>query len=229
MVEKMSKSKKNVINPDEILQEYGADAFRAYEMFMGPFEAGKPWDMRGIEGVSRFLKRIYTWADGLKITDIKLPKEIEILKHKTVKKVSGDIEAFGFNTAISALMIFFNELVKHTEVDAETFAVFLKLLHPFAPHITDELWQNAGNKTFLLKERWPAADDALLEEEEIEIGVQINGKIKERVKLPSAATKEQYESAALNAPKIKQLLEGRTVVKIIVVAGKMVSIVARPE
>jgi leucyl-tRNA synthetase len=229
LVEKMSKSKKNVINPDEILQEYGADAFRAYEMFMGPFEASKPWDIHGIEGVSRFLKRIYTWADELKITDTKLPKEAEILKHKTIKKVSEDIEAFSFNTAISALMILFNEISKYKEIDEGSAAVFLKLLHPIAPHITEQIWQDMGKGTFLLKEPWPQYNPDLLEEEEIEIGVQINGKIRERVKLPSAATKERHEAAALAAPKIKQLLEGFTVIKVIVVPGKMVSIVAKPK
>ncbi|MDR0953068.1 MAG: leucine--tRNA ligase [Elusimicrobiota bacterium] len=229
MVEKMSKSKKNVINPDEILAEYGADTFRAYEMFMGPFEATKPWDIQGIEGVARFLKRIYSWADELKISDVKLPKEVEILKHKTIKKIGDDILALSFNTAISAMMIFFNELSKFKEVDLDTFAVFMKILHPFAPHITDELWQQFGQNTFLLQEPWPQYDNSLLKEEEVEIGVQINGKIKDRIKLAAAATKEEHEAAALNSPKIKTLLEGQNIIKIIVITGKMVSIVARPK
>ncbi len=229
MVEKMSKSKKNVINPDEILQEYGADAFRCYEMFMGPFDASKPWDMRGIEGVSRFLKRIYGWADEIKLNPAAvLPKEIEILKHKTIKKVTEDIESFSFNTAISAMMIFFNELSKVKEISREDLACFLKLLHPFAPHITDEVWQNAGGETLLLTEAWPVCDSAMLLEEEIEIGVQINGKIKDRVKIAASASKEQQQEAALNSAKIKALLAGQTIVKVIVVHGKMVSIVARP-
>jgi leucyl-tRNA synthetase len=229
MVEKMSKSKKNVINPDEILQEYGADAFRAYEMFMGPFEASKPWDMKGIEGVSRFLKRVYTWADEVKITAAASSKELETLKHKTVKKVGEDIESFSFNTAISALMILFNEISKTKETGEDTFSVFLKLLHPFAPHITDDIWQKAGKEKFLLKEAWPRYDEALLRKESLEVGIQINGRIRDRVALPAGASKEQHEAAALNAPKIKQLLEGLSVVKIIVVPGKMVSIVAKPK
>lgn len=229
MVEKMSKSKKNVINPDEILQEYGADAFRCYEMFMGPFDASKPWDMRGIEGVSRFLKRIYGWADEIKLNSAAaLPKEIEILKHKTIKKVTEDIESFSFNTAISAMMIYFNELSKVKEISKEDLSCFLKLLHPFAPHITDEVWQNAGGETLLLTEAWPVCDAGMLLEEEIEIGVQINGKIKDRVKIATSASKEQQQEAALNSAKIKALLEGQTIVKVIIVPAKMVSIVARP-
>ncbi|MDR0645578.1 MAG: leucine--tRNA ligase [Elusimicrobiota bacterium] len=228
MVEKMSKSKKNVINPDEILREYGADAFRMYEMFMGPFEAAKPWDMRGIEGVSRFLKRIYGWAQELKIADINPPKEIEILKNKTIKKISEDIETFNFNTAISAMMIFFNELSKYREIDGNTFEVFLKLLHPFAPHITDEIWQNAGKNAFLLNESWPQLNAALLTEEQVEIGVQINGKIRDRIKLPANADREYYEQAALASAKIKTLLEGHDIVKIIVIPARMISIVAKP-
>ena len=230
MIEKMSKSKKNVINPDDILKEYGADAFRAYEMFMGPFDASKPWDMRGIEGVSRFLKRVYSWADDLKVSkDVKLPKELEILKHKTVKKVSEDIESFSFNTAVSALMIYFNELSKYKEVDENSFEVFLKLLHPFAPHITEEIWQNAGYETFLLNEIWPSYNKDLLLEEQIEIGVQINGKIKDRVKLSADSDKAAHEKAALGSEKIQNLLKGQNIIKIIVVPGKMVSIVARPS
>ena len=225
----MSKSKKNVINPDDILKEYGADAFRAYEMFMGPFDASKPWDMRGIEGVSRFLKRIYSWADEAEISkEAALPKELEILKHKTIKKVSEDIESFSFNTAVSALMIYFNELSKYKKVDEDSFSVFLKLLHPFAPHLTDEIWQNAGKETFLLNEAWPIFNKDLLLDEQIEIGVQINGKIKDRVKLAANSDKDAHEKAALASPKIQALLKGVNIVKIIVVPGKMVSIVARP-
>lgn len=228
MIEKMSKSKKNVINPDDILKEYGADAFRAYEMFMGPFDASKPWDMRGIEGVSRFLKRIYSWADEAEISkEAALPKELEILKHKTIKKVSEDIESFSFNTAVSALMIYFNELSKYKKVDEDSFSVFLKLLHPFAPHLTDEIWQNAGKETFLLNEAWPTFNKDLLLEEQIEIGVQINGKIKDRVKLAANSDKDAHEKAALASPKIQALLKGVNIVKIIVVPGKMVSIVVR--
>jgi len=229
MVEKMSKSKKNVINPDAILKDYGADAFRCYEMFMGPFDASKPWDMRGIEGISRFLKRIYGWADEIQLkAQAVLPQETEILKHKTIKKVTQDIENFSFNTAISAMMIFFNELSKTKEISVDNLGVFLKLLHPFAPHITDEIWQNAGQKTFLLNEAWPKFEPAMLLAEEVEIGVQINGKIKDRVKVAAGASKEEQQQAALDSAKIKTLLEGKNIVKIIVVPGKMVSIVIRP-
>lgn len=228
MIEKMSKSKKNVINPDEILSEYGADAFRSYEMFMGPFDASKPWDTKGIEGISRFLKRIYSWSEEVSYKEIALSKELEILKHKTIKKVSQDIENFSFNTAVSSLMIFFNELVKLKEIDENTMAVFLKLLHPFAPHLTDEIWQRMGKTTFLLEETWPTFNEALISEEQKEIAVQVNGKIKDRIKINASASKEEMQEAALNSPKIKTLLSGQSIVKIIVVPGRMVSIVVKP-
>jgi leucyl-tRNA synthetase len=227
LVEKMSKSKKNVINPDDILQEYGADAFRAYEMFMGSFEDSKPWDQRGIEGVSRFLKRAYSWASEVKITDAALPKEIEILKHKTIKKAAQDIENFSFNTYISSMMILFNALCGLKEINEDAFSVFIRLLHPVAPHITEELWQSKGKDGFVVRQTWPLCDEAVLLEEAIEIGVQINGKIKDRVSVCAKSPRERQEEVALNSPKIKKLLEGKTVVKIIVAPGKMVSIVAK--
>ena len=229
MVEKMSKSKKNVVNPDDILREYGADAFRMYEMFMGPFEASKPWDMKGIEGVSRFLKRVYGWSESVKLTDEQDPKKSEILKNKTIAKVGDDIENFRFNTAVSALMVLFNDISKLPQVSRATFEVFLKLLHPFAPHITDEIWQQHGYDGFLLQTAWPVADKNFLQEDSIELGVQINGKVRDRVAVSVNAPREEIEKIALASPKVVRNLEGLEIKKIIVVPDRMVSIVAVPK
>lgn len=229
MVEKMSKSKKNVVNPDDILREYGADAFRMYEMFMGPFEASKPWDMKGIEGVSRFLKRVYGWSETVKLTDEQDPKKSEILKNKTIAKVSDDIENFRFNTAVSSLMVLFNDISKLPQVSRATFEVFLKLLHPFAPHITDEIWQQHGHNNFLLQTAWPVADKNFLQEDSVELGVQINGKVRDRISVATTATREEIEKAALASAKVQRSLEGLEIKKIIVVPGRMVSIVAAPK
>lgn len=183
IVEKMSKSKKNVINPDEILEKYGADTFRMYEMFMGPLEDQKPWDMQAIEGVHRFLKRIWNWGNQMiEVKESKSPdKELLILRNETIKKVSTDIENMKFNTAISQLMIYFNEISKTKSKD--DFEIFLKLLHPFAPHITDHLWQKSGKSGFLLNESWPASDDSLIKEKMIEIAIQVNGKLRGKIKV----------------------------------------------
>ncbi|WP_428050339.1 leucine--tRNA ligase [Candidatus Avelusimicrobium caledoniensis] len=229
MVEKMSKSKKNVVNPDDILNQYGADAFRMYEMFMGPFEASKPWDMKGIEGVSRFLKRVYGWSETVKLTDEQDPKKSEILKNKTIEKVSDDIENFRFNTAVSSLMVLFNDISKLPQVSRATFEVFLKLLHPFAPHITDEIWQQHGHNDFLLQTAWPVADKNFLQEDSVELGVQINGKVRDRISVATTATREEIEKAALASAKVQRSLEGFEIKKIIVVPGRMVSIVAAPK
>lgn len=226
MVEKMSKSKKNVINPDDILAQYGADAFRMYEMFMGPFEASKPWDMKGIEGISRFLKRIVGWSEKVQLTDNADPKKSEILKNKTIAKVSEDIENLHFNTAISSLMVLFNDISKLEPISKDTFETFLKLLHPFAPHITEEIWQARGHENFILQEAWPVANQNLMQEDEQEIGVQVNGKIRDRVKVPTNATKEEIEKIALASAKVQHSLQNMTVKKVIVVPGRMVSIVA---
>ena len=228
MVEKMSKSKKNVVNPDDILREYGADAFRMYEMFMGPFEASKPWDMKGIEGVSRFLKRVYGWSESVKLTDEPNPKKSESLQHKTIAKVSDDIENFRFNTAISSLMVLFNDLSKLPQVNRTSFEVFLQLLHPFAPHITDEIWQAHGHPNFLLQTAWPKADEKLLQNDSAELGVQVNGKVRDRISVPVTASREEVEKLALASAKVQRSLEGLTIKKIIVVPGRMVSVVAAP-
>ncbi len=229
MVEKMSKSKKNVINPDDILSQYGADAFRMYEMFMGPFEASKPWDMKGIEGIARFLRRIMTWNDTVKLTTASNPKEIEIVANKTVAKVTEDIETFHFNTAISALMVMFNEISKLETLSQDTFDTFLKLLHPFAPHLTEEIWQTSGHSGFLVSQSWPKADKRLIGQETVEVAVQVNGKVRDRIKIVASASKDEMEKAALSSEKIKKNLEGMEVKKIIVVPARIVSIIAAPK
>jgi leucyl-tRNA synthetase len=224
----MSKSKKNVINPDDILTQYGADAFRMYEMFMGPFEASKPWDMKGIEGINRFLKRVYAWGSAVKADDsFTTQKDIEVLKNKTIIKVSSDIENFSFNTAVSALMIFFNDLGKLREISAENFRVFMQLLHPFAPHITEELWAAKSCKGFIIKTGWPAADKGLLAAEDLSLGVQVNGKVRGSIIVPADAGEQKIKDTAMEEPNVKRYLEGKVVVKVIIVPKKMVNIVVK--
>ena len=229
MVEKMSKSKKNVINPDEILNEYGADAFRMYEMFMGPFDAQKPWDMKGIEGINRFLKRIYAWSENVQFTTQAEPRKSAILLNQTIAKVSDDIENLRFNTAISALMVLFNDLSKLPAITQDTFKKFIQLLHPFAPHITEEIWQQKGYEGFVLNTAWPTADNALLQDDTVDMGVQINGKVRERLLISRNATREEIEQRALASAKVQSYLNELEVKKVIVVPGRMVSIVATPK
>ena len=226
MVEKMSKSKKNVINPDDILSQYGADAFRMYEMFMGPFEASKPWDMKGIEGITRFLRRVAQWGENAVLKDEADDRKVEILKNKTIAKINEDIENFRFNTAISALMVFFNEAGKLPQVSKNTFETFIKLLHPFAPHLTEEIWQLRGYPGFVVKNTWPTVNPDLLQDDTVEIGVQVNGKVRDRIQIPSNASKEEVEKLAMASAKVQRNLEGCEVKKVIVVPGRMVSIVA---
>ncbi len=229
MVEKMSKSKKNVINPDDILNEYGADAFRMYEMFMGPFDAQKPWDMKGIEGINRFLKRIYAWSETVQFTQEAEPKKSAILLNQTIAKVGEDIENLRFNTAISALMVLFNDLSKLPAVQEGTFQKFLQILHPFAPHLTEEIWQTKGYTGFVLQSTWPTADKALLQDDTVDMGVQINGKVRGRIQAPRNATREELEQLALASAKVQSYLKELEVKKIIVVPGRMVSIVGAPK
>ncbi|MBQ3667349.1 MAG: leucine--tRNA ligase [Elusimicrobiaceae bacterium] len=229
MVEKMSKSKKNVINPDEILNEYGADAFRMYEMFMGPFDAQKPWDMKGIEGINRFLKRIYAWSETVQFTDQPQPRKSAILLNQTIAKVSDDIENLRFNTAISALMVLFNDLSKLPAITQDTFKKFIQILHPFAPHLTEEIWQTKGYTGFVLQSAWPQADQALLQDDTVDMGVQINGKVRERLLVSRNAPREEIEQKALASAKVQSYLKELEIKKVIVVPGRMVSIVATPK
>ncbi len=229
MVEKMSKSKKNVINPDEILNQYGADAFRMYEMFMGPFDAQKPWDMKGIEGINRFLKRIYGWSETVQFSAEADPRKSAILLNQTIAKVGDDIENLRFNTAISALMVLFNDLSKLPHVQEETFKTFIKLLHPFAPHLTEEIWQTKGYEGFVLNAVWPVADEALLQDDTVDMGIQINGKVRERLLVSRNAAREEIEQKALASAKVQSYLRELEIKKVIVVPGRMVSIVAAPK
>ena len=225
----MSKSKKNVINPDDILKEYGADALRMYEMFMGPFDASKPWDMKGIEGINRFLKRVAAWSENVVFNDGDDPRKSTILLHQTIAKVGEDIENLRFNTAISALMVLFNDLSKLPSVTKGAFEGFIKLLHPFAPHLTEEIWQEHGHTDFVLQNAWPQADKNLMQDDTLEIGVQVNGKVRDRVCVPQGADKAQIEQIALASDKVKRFLEGLEIKKTIVVPGRMVSVVAAPK
>ena len=227
VVEKMSKSKKNVINPDEIYERYGADAFRLYEMFMGPLEDSKPWNIRGIEGVHRFIKRAYAW--GLErhsaLTDDAASGQDLILRHQTIEKVGSDIEALKFNTAISALMVYLNRLTEQKTTSREDFSTFLALLHPFAPHVTDELWEVSGGEGTLMKRAWPVADLSVIASRDIEIPVQVNGKVKGRLTVKETTPQEEIKRLALEAALAHPA--GKTVVKVIVVPGRLVSIVVK--
>ncbi len=225
-VEKMSKSKKNVVNPDMVVKRYGADSFRLYEMFMGPFEQSKPWDMRSIEGVHRFMRRGYVLINDLD----KTPAEGEgliALRHRTIKKVSEDIESFGFNTAISALMIYLNAIQDGkapSKIDLDTFLV---LLNPFAPHLTEELWEKLANKGLLCRQPWPTWDPKHLVDSTIEYPVQVNGKLRATFTIAADATDDAVKAEALAHEKVKAAIGVQQIVKVILIPKKLVNLVVK--
>ena len=238
--QKMSKSRGNIVNPDDVIDEQGADAFRCYEMFMGPLEQMKPWSTRGVEGVARFLARVWRllmtenqagkWELSLRINDVGATKAQQKLLHATIKKVTEDIESFSFNTAISQMMIFVNAFTNVETVPLPAMRTFLILLSPFAPHIASELWQTINTKFSdargdITEQSWPAHDERLLIEDEVEIVVQINGKLRDRVKMPIVATEEELKTAALTNRKVQERIAGKTVRNVIVVPKKLVNIV----
>lgn len=224
MVEKMSKSKKNVINPDEIIEKYGADTFRMYEMFMGPLEDSKPWDMQAIEGVHRFIKRVWTWGIETykELEEKDETKEIIILRNETIKKVGEDIEKMRFNTAISQLMIYFNEISKTKS--KKDFEILIKLLHPFAPHITEELWEIYGKKDFIMNEPWPEYDSSAITEKTVEIAIQINGKLKGKIKCKLGTDEGEVKETAKK--EVQKHLIGE-IVKTIYVKDRLVNFVIK--
>jgi leucyl-tRNA synthetase len=241
--QKMSKSRGNIVNPDDVIEQYGADAFRCYEMFMGPLEQMKPWSMRGVEGISRFLARVWrlmmsenqagNWELSRALEDVNPNKAQQKILHATIKKVTEDIESLSFNTAISQMMIFVNAFIpqRGTEVvSLSAMRTFLILLNPFAPHLSSELWEKLNAKfndmrTDITEQKWPDYDELLLVEDEVEMVVQVNGKVRDRIRLSIQATDEEVKAAALAQPKIQQLIAGKRVGKVVLIPKKLVNIV----
>ena len=224
--EKMSKSRGNVVNPDDIVREYGADTMRLYEMFIGDFEKSAPWSTSSIKGCKRFLDRVWALQDILNDSE-EYSKELESAFHKAIKKVGEDIEEMKFNTAIATLMALINDVADHKSISRKELATFLILLNPFAPHITEEIWEAQNFGGMLNQQSWPEYDEAKCVDATVEIAVQISGKIKARINVPTDATKEQLLAAAKENGVIASILEGKTIVKEIVVPGKLVNIVAK--
>lgn len=219
--EKMSKSRGNVVNPDEMVEQFSADTLRTYIMFMGPFDQTVEWDTNGMVGVHRFLEKV--WQLQEKLSEKTPPKLVSLL-HQTIKKVSEDIDAMRFNTAIAKMMEVVNEMSKET-VSKSDFSFFIKLLSPFAPHLCNEIWGLLGNKNDLAHESWPAYDPELAKESEFVLAVQINGKLRDTISMPAEISEEEAKKIVLQSEKVQKWLEGKAPKKVIYVKGKLVSIV----
>ena len=241
--QKMSKSRGNVVNPDSVVDEFGADSLRLFEMFMGPLEATKPWSTKGVEGVHRFLARVWrlvmsenqegAWVLSPALSmDATLPGKTRKVLHETVKKVTEDVDTLGFNTAIAQMMVCTNELTGLEARPVEAVVTLLHALNPFAPHLTEELYARLRSAFPSLPEGqlallpWPAWDPAALVTSEVELVVQVNGKLRDRVTVAADASQAAQEAAALASPKVREHTEGKTVRKVIVVPGKLVNVVA---
>lgn len=227
--EKMSKSKGNVVNPDQIIESHGADTLRMYEMFMGPLEASIAWSTNGLDGSRRFLDRIWRlFMDdeqlSAKITDANDGK-MEKVYHQTVKKVTDDFEGLRFNTAISQMMVFINEGYKVDSIPKEYVEGFVKLLSPIAPHLAEELWEKLGHTETITYENWPQYDESKMIDDVIEVVVQVNGKVKTKLAIAKDSTKDELETAALADDNIQKATEGKQIRKVIVIPGKLVNIV----
>ncbi|MFZ2154066.1 MAG: class I tRNA ligase family protein [Candidatus Moraniibacteriota bacterium] len=238
---KMSKRWGNVVNPDDIISEFGADSIRLYEMFMGPFSQEVSWSTSGVSGVNRFLEKVWKIFNEKELVDCGngcegVPSELPIMLHKTIKKVTHDIEGFNFNTAISQMMIFVNEFAKHDKLPKAAMEKFLILLSPFAPHMAEEIWSSFAEATAdksdvekykqsIFLQKWPEFDEAMTKDEEVEMVVQVNGKIRDRIRVSAEISEEEARNIALVSEKVKIYTEGKEIKKVIYVKGKLVSIV----
>jgi len=230
--EKMSKSRGNVINPDEVVGQYGADTMRLYEMFMGPLERSKPWNTSGIEGVYRFLNRLWRHfindeGQIIELSDAKASKETLTLMHASIKKVGNDLEGLAFNTGISQLMVFSNHLRGLDEVPRVALEVFLMLLNPFSPHIAEEMWYLLGQKDELAYTEWPEYDEQLLVKDMVKLAVQVNGKVRAQIEVEVDSDKDAILKLAHDQISVRQHTEGKTIVKEIVVPNRIVNIVVK--
>ena len=231
---KMSKSLKNVVNPDDIIKRYGADSFRLYEMFMGPLSEVKPWNTEGVEGVNRFLNRLWrsivdvnTGALCQEIDDAPMSEDFERLLHQSIKKVTEDVESLSYNTAISQLMILQNELLRQPTRNRKALETFVLLISPMAPHIAEELWQRLGHGDTLAYEAWPTYDESKLKQQSVEILVQVLGKPKARIQVPADSDKDALCKLALENAAVQAAIAGKTIVKSIAVPGRLVNFVVK--
>lgn len=225
-VEKMSKSMFNVVNPDDIVERYGADTLRLYEMFLGPVEQSKPWDTNGIDGVNRFLKKLWSVFDKADLSsNTPMTREERKSVHKLIKKVTNDIENFSFNTSVAAFMIALNELTQQKSSNREALEIITRLIAPFAPHIAEEFWHRLGNKDSVVDAEWPEYDELALVEDSVKYPVSFNGKTRYTIEVPATATQEEVEKAALGDAAAEKWIGGKTPRKVIVVPGRIVNIV----
>lgn len=223
VVAKMSKSLKNVINPDQIVNEYGADSMRMYEMFMGPLQVSKPWATTGLVGVYRFLDRIWRLGDERTITDEPASSEILKVLHKTIKKVSEDTESLNFNTAISQMMVLVNEIYRTESLNREVWETLILLISPYVPHLAEELWQKAGHTESLFKAPWPKYDEKFIIDDVVPVVISVNGKVRSKIDVPRDIDKDELLALARKDEKVCKFLEGKTIVKEIVVPAKLVN------
>jgi leucyl-tRNA synthetase len=222
----MSKSKGNVINPTDIIQKYGADTLRLYIMFIGDYEKPAPWSDNGVKGCKRFLDRVWKLQDMI-VDENEISKDLETSIHKTIKKVSHDYEDMKFNTAIAALMSLLNDFNKKDKITKQDFKIFIQLLNPVAPHITEELWELSGFDKYLNQSTWPEYDEEKTIDNVIEMAVQINGKVRGTITIPNDASKEIAKEHALLNVNINKYIENKNIIKEIYVPGKIFNIVVK--
>jgi leucyl-tRNA synthetase len=229
---KMSKRWGNVINPDEIVENFGADSLRVYEMFMGPFSQSSSWSTNGLVGAKKFLDKTWKVFQEKELVDCEgggcenISKELPPLFHKTIKKVTEDIETFNFNTAVSQMMIFINECLRHDKLPKTALEKFLMLLAPFAPHIAEEIWQNIlKHEKSIFLEKWPKYDENKIQDETIEMVIQVNGKVRDKIQVEVDISEDEAKKIALGSERVQKFTQGKEVRKIIFVKGRLINVV----